>query len=332
MCSVMNPRPGATPARVAGKLIANGSPGIHKIGKPVADAPSPASFHPMFRAPGRRRPAVLGRQRPVRRRAAATGLSTAALILLAACSSGGGPASTASTALSPRQALLAAASHAQQVTSASETLTVRGSGAQDTATTGTIHFQRKPTLQASEILNTAVSGKHTQIKVILTGTAIYLHEAALAGQLGKPWLKLDLPALNGTPLASISQLVHSLQGNDFANQTQLLAVAKNARVVGTPTIDGVATTEYAGSVHAAEALKAMPASFRKAMAPELQVLGNGTISFHVWIDGQHHTRKIADVETVNGETISTTVNITAINQPVHITIPPASQTATPPGA
>jgi len=288
----------------------------------------------MFRAPGSWRPAVPSRQRrPVPRRAAAAGLSAAALILLAACSSGGGSkASTASTPLTPRQALLAAASHAQQVTSASETLTVRVSGAQNTTTTGTIQFQRKPTLQASETLNTAVAGRNTQIKVILTGTAIYLHEAALAGQLGKPWLKLDLSTLNGTPLASISQLVHSLQGNDFANQTQLLAVAKNAHVVGTQTIDGVATTEYAGSVHAAEALKAMPASFRQAMAPELQVLGNGTISFHVWIDGQHHTRKIADVETVHGETISTTVNITAINQPVHVTIPPAGQTATPPGA
>jgi len=276
----------------------------------------------MFRASSSLRPAVLS-----------AGLSAAALILLAACSSGGGgPASTASTPLTPRQALLAAASHAQQVTSARETLAVRVSGAQNTATNGTIQFQRKPTLQASETLNTAVAGKNTQIKVILTGTAIYLHEASLAGQLGKPWLKLDLSTLNGTPLASISQLVHSLQGNDFTNQTQLLAEAKNARVVGTQTIDGVATTEYAGSVRAAEALKAMPASFRKAMAPELQVLGNGTISFRVWIDGQHHTRRIADVEKVNGETINTTVNITAINQPVQITLPPASQTVTPPGA
>jgi hypothetical protein len=287
----------------------------------------------MFRAPGRWRPAATSRcHRPVPRRAAAVGLSAAALVALAACSSGGGGlASAPSAPLTPRQALLAAASHAQKVTSATETLTVRDSGAQTATTTGAIQFQRKPTLQASETLNTAVAGKNTQIKVILTGTAIYLHEASLAGQLGKPWLKLDLSTLNGTPLASISQLVHSLQGNDFTNQTQLLAEAKNVRVVGTQTIDGVATTEYAGSVRAAEALKAMPASFRKAMAPELQVLGNGTISFHVWIDGQHHTRRIADVEKVNGETINTTVNITAINQPVQITIPPASQTATPPG-
>jgi hypothetical protein len=272
------------------------------------------------------------RRRPVPRRAAAVGLSAAALTLLAACSSGGGQASTASTPPTPRQALLAAASHAQQVTSASETLTVQDSGAQNTTTAGAIQFQLKPALQASETLNTMAAGKNTQIKVILTGTAIYLHEAALAGQLGKPWLKLSLSALNGTALASISQLVHSLQGNDFANQTQLLAVAKNVHVVGTQTIEGVATTEYAGSVRAAEALKALPASFRKAMAPELQVLGNGTIGFHVWIDGQHHTRKIADVETVNGETVNTTVNITAINRPVQIALPPASQTVTPPGA
>jgi hypothetical protein len=287
----------------------------------------------MFRAPGRGRPAVPSRRRPVPRRAAAAGLSAAALIVLAACSSGGGgPASTASTPLTPRQALLAAASHAQKVTSASETLTVRDSGAQNASTAGTIQFQRRPTLQASETLNTTAAGKTTQIKVILTGTAIYLHEAALAGQLGKPWLKLDLSALKGTDLASIAQLAHSLQGNDFANQTQLLAVAKNVHVAGTPTVDGVATTEYAGSVRAAQALKTLPASFRKAMGPELQVLGNGIIGFHVWIDGQHHTRKITDVETVNGETINSTVLITAINQPVHITIPPASQTATPPGA
>ena len=32
--------------------------------------------------------------------------------------------------------------------------------------------------------------------------------------------------------------------------------------------------------------------------------------------------------TLNGNTISTTINITAINQPVSIMLPPASQTGT----
>jgi hypothetical protein len=101
--------------------------------------------------------------------------------------------------------------------------------------------------------------------------------------------------------------------------------------VGKQTVDGVPTTEYAGSFHAAAALKALSPTYRKALAPALKLLGNTPISFHIWIDGQHYTRKATEVETVNGETIITTVVVKAINQPVHITIPPDSQTVTPPG-
>jgi hypothetical protein len=60
-------------------------------------------------------------------------------------------------------------------------------------------------------------------------------------------------------------------------------------------------------------------------------MGNGTVRFHIWVDGQHRPRKTTEIESIDGETISTTVNVTAINQPVQITAPPASQTTTPPG-
>jgi hypothetical protein len=262
-------------------------------------------------------------------RSRAVGLSVAALVLVAACGSGG--SGSASPPLTPKQAMLAAAAQAQKVTSATETLTVQNSGIQSATTTGTIQVRRTPTLQLSGNLNVTGAGKSTQIKMILTSTAIYFSEPSLAQQVGKPWLKIHLAALNKTPLASIAQLVHSLQSNNFANQTQLLAAAKNVRVVGKQTVDGVPTTEFAGSVHTAEALKALSPAFRKALAPSLQVLGNRTMTFHIWVDGQHHARKVTEVVTINGETINTTVNITAINQPVQITPPPASQTFTPPG-
>jgi len=270
--------------------------------------------------------------RPVRQRAAAVGLPAAALILVAACSSaatspGGSPASTP---LRPRQALLAAATQAQQVTSATETLTVHDSTSGST-TTGTIRIRLKPTLLASENLTVTAAGTRTRIKMILTSTAIYLREASLAGQLGKPWVKVHLSALSalaGTSGASLAKLLQSLQSNDFTNQAQLVTGAENTRVVGTQTVDGVTTTEYAGAVTAAAALKALPASYRHALAPELQALGNSTVSFHEWVDGQHHLRKMTEVETVNGDTVNTTINITAINQPVHIPLPHASQTFT----
>ncbi len=256
------------------------------------------------------------------------GLSAAPLIL-AACSSGGG---SARTPLTPRQALLTAATQTRQVTSATELLTSQVTqGIQSETTTGIIRVQLKPALQLAANLHLAAAGKSAQVKEILTSTAVYFSAPSLTSQLGKPWVKIDLSALKGTAAASFAQELLSLQNSNFSYQAEMLTLAKNARVAGTQTVDGVSTTEYAGSIKAAEGLKAVPAGIRKALAPELQALGNNAISFRVWIDGQNHLRKFTEVLTVHGETVHTTVNITALNQPVHITLPPASQTATLPG-
>jgi hypothetical protein len=96
------------------------------------------------------------------------------LIVLAACSSGGESSGggSASTQLSPRQELLAAAIQTRQVTSATETLTVHASGASASTTTGLIRFRLKPTLLAGGDLDTRAAGAHTRIKMIITGSAI----------------------------------------------------------------------------------------------------------------------------------------------------------------
>jgi hypothetical protein len=265
-------------------------------------------------------------------RAAVVSLSAAAVILLAACSAG---SKTASPPLSPSQALLAAATQAQQATSVTETLRVDVSGASSSTTTGTIQVRLKPTLLAYETLNLTSGSTKTQIKLILTSTAVYVSEPSLTSQLGKQWVKIELsalPALAGTSGAGLAQFVQSLHSNNFVDQARLITVAKNTRVVGTQTIDGSTTTEYAGSFAAAAALKALPASLRALLGPALQTLGNGTIHFREWIDGQHHLRKMTEVEAVNGATITTTINVTKVNQPVSVTLPPASQTVAMPGS
>ena len=258
------------------------------------------------------------------------GLATVTLLVAAGCSSGtNGSAGAPQTA---KKALLATASRTRQVNSAVETLNVRETGAQTAATAGVIQFRRTPSPLIGETLKVTADGKSTQLKAVLTDAAFYLSEPALTSQLGKPWIKIDLSGQQNGALGSIGQLVHSLQGNNFLNMTQLFAATKNARVVGRQTIDGVATTEYAGTFHANAALKALSPAYRKVLAPEYKALGNTSVRFHVWIDGQHYTRKATTVETINGETIDTMVTVKAINQPVRIVIPPTSQTATPPGA
>jgi hypothetical protein len=270
----------------------------------------------------------------------AAGLSAATLILAPACASGGGSApgahggGPASTPLPPRQALRAAAAEANRINSAIETINVQDRGASTSTTTGTFRYQLKPAVESSADFRTDMFGLSTQMKAIATSDAVYFDIAAPPGWPGpggvggKPWVKVDLSVLNGSGLAGFAQLVQGTQSGDFTTQTQLFAVAENVRVAGTQIIDGVPTTEYDGSFRADAAFKALPASARKAVAPELHELGTGPVYFREWIDGQHRVRKIIEVHTVEGTTTTSTVHITGFNQPVHITLPPASQTVT----
>jgi hypothetical protein len=265
----------------------------------------------------------------------AVGLSAVALVLVVASSACGtgsiGGKGPAGTALTPRQALLAAETNAKKLTSATETLTIKTSGVLGSTTTGTIQFRRTPTPEFSENLIAGVAGKSVQVKVILTGTALYLHESALAREFGKPWLEIRLSALDKARLAAFAQIVQNLQSDNFLNVTQMFAAVKNVRSIGKRTVEGVPTTEYGGSFRAGELSRALPPSLRKALATSLRMLGNSAVTFYIWVDGQGYPRKTFDVATVNGVTINTTLNITAINQPVQITPPPASQTVSPPG-
>jgi hypothetical protein len=291
-----------------------------------------AGKHPAGISSWRRSPA---------RQATGVSLSAVAVIVLAACSSGGKPAGSppasapsggpsATTRLTPAQAVVAAATQAQQVTSATETLNIDVSGASSSVTSGIIQVRLKPVLLISESLNQTTGTTKTQIKAILTSTAMYLSETSLASQLGKPWVEIPLSALSNFAGTSIAQLMQSLQGNNFARQAQLFTLARNTRAAGTQATDGVATTEYAGSFTAADGLKALPAAWQQLFGPALRAMGNSTIYFREWIDGQHHLRKMTEIETVNGDTVTTTINVTKINQPFKVTLPPASQTAVMP--
>jgi LppX_LprAFG lipoprotein len=264
------------------------------------------------------------------RHPAVIGLSAAALTLLAACSSGGSGSGSAGTggAGTPaaRQAMLAAATEAQQVNTSVTTLNVKVTGGAQAGTeTGTLQSQHKPSQLMSEILHIAAQGGTTDIKLILTGTDVYFSEPGLSAN----WTKLNRSSLSGPTAASFGKMIQGMQSNDFSNQQQMLAAAKNVHEAGTQTIDGVQTTEYDGSIRASDAINALSPSVRDILGPQLKTLGDSLISFQEWIDGQHHVRRVIENETVKGSTVTTTMDITGINQPVKITLPPDSQVTRP---
>lgn len=295
-----------------------------------------SSAHPWSRS--RRWPAI--------RPALVAAICAAAAIAAAGCGSSGSGTGAASGgaggatgagagghAASAVQELTLAASAAQKVNSFAAHLTISSSGTLSTHLSGTLEEQVRPTLLASEKFSlqsqgTAVPGG---MQTLLTGNAIYLKMSTLAKVMGKQWVKIPFSSLKKSTGISLAPLIHQLQGNNPLAQTQMLPAASNVHQVGTASIGGVSTTEYAGSLDIAKSMAKLDPSLRKLVGPALKATGITTANFKVWVDGQHQVRKLTESESGGTTHFTTVMTIISINQPVHITAPPASQVAGLPG-
>jgi hypothetical protein len=263
---------------------------------------------------------------PVRvgpRRAAAVAACAGALTLIAGCGGGSGSAAP----LTPRTAITLAADKTQRVNSMSSNIMVNVSGIVSATSTGSIQVQLKPKLLADEDLTIVSQGQTVAMTDIVSTKAAYLKSAAfsaLTGPTGKTWLEIPLSDLSGSAGSALSSLLQNVQNGDPLTQTRMLAASKDVRKVGPEVIDGVRTTHYAGTFTPAAAVAKLPAALRKQVAPLLTLI-KGDIRFDAWIDASHQVRKIAEVETVSGETVNLTMTITSINKPVHIALPAPGQ-------
>jgi LppX_LprAFG lipoprotein len=276
-----------------------------------------------------------GPGRAARKLAAVAAAGTAAALLAAGCSSGmpSGQGS-AGSGISPARAITLASQQAKRATSFSSSLSIKMSGIASGAIAGTLEMRTRPLLFDAAFRTMNVGGQSLAggIEEILTGHTLYLKVPALARQLGKPWVKFSFAQFrNGTGM-SLAQIIQQAQQNNPLVQMQMLAGARNVRVVGHQVIDGVPTTHYTGTYTAAAALARLPSSLRATEKKGLQALGVTSVRFSVWIDGQHQARKIVAYETGVSEHATVTLTVTGINQPITITLPPASQVVTIPAS
>ena len=263
------------------------------------------------------------------RRAAAVALGAGSLALIAGCSGGTG---SSAASLTPRTAITLAADQAQKVNSMSATMSVQVSGASSESTAGTIQMQLKPGLLVAESLDITAQGQTIPMDAVLSPKAIYLRSSAfsaLTGQTGKAWLEIPFSDVSGSAGSALASLFQNVQNGDPMTQARMLAASKNVREVGTQVIDGVRTTHYTGTFTPQAALAKLSPRLRTQLAPLMKLI-TGDVRFNTWIDAQHMVRRTSEVESVAGETVTTTVTITSINKPVQITVPPKSQALTPP--
>ena len=288
----------------------------------------------MHQGPGRER-------RPLRhadrRRAAAVAFGAGTLALVAGCSAGTTAATDTTGAsgsaqpLSPRTAISLAADQTQRVNSMAAAFSVRTSGSVTDTVAGTVQLRLRPTLLADEKLNISAAGQRFPLQEIVTAKAIYLKSPSVSAlaKPGRPWIGIPFSDLSGNLGSTLGNFLQNVQNGNPASQARMLLASKNVRAVGTQVINGVSTTHYTGTFTASAAVAELPASLRKEIAPGLKLI-TGDIRFNAWIDAQHVVRRIIEVYTVMGQTANATVNVTAVNQPVHIAPPPARRVTLPP--
>jgi hypothetical protein len=234
---------------------------------------------------------------------------------------------------SAASALAIAASQAGKVTSYASTLSITSTGNSTSSLTGTVEMQTKPTLIAHETF----AGSSAQMplpggmEIILTSNTIYMKLSELSKMVGKPWVKLDLSSLKSTSGLDLASMFQQFQTNNPLADTQMFAASTDVHEVGHQVISGVPTTEYAGTYHISEGLTHLSPSLWRMMQPALTQMGMTTSQFTIWVDGQHQVRKLVQTEAGNGTSITTTMHVTSVNQPLHIQLPPAYQVATMPG-
>jgi len=236
--------------------------------------------------------------------------------------------------MSPAQAITLASWQAKHATSFSSSWSVKMAGTPSGTMAGTFEMSTRPLLFDMGVSTFNVGGRSLPggVQEILTGHALYLKMPGLAQRFGKSWVKVSFAEFQKRTGISLAQITQQMQQNNPLVQTQMLAAAKNVRVAGHQMIDGVPTTHYTGTYTAAAQLARLPSSLRAAEQKALQRLGVTSAQFSVWIDGQHQARKIIVRETGTSEQVTATFTVTSINQPVRVTLPPASQVAAIPAS
>lgn len=277
-----------------------------------------------------------------------TGLALIAAAALAGCGPGsgavaGGPSSTPAP-LSPLAAVKLVAKTTVTVNSYAGTMNIQitpkpgaasstGLGSLDM--TGTIAAQLRPKLLVSESIGTfgaAGTSLPGGLTELITPTALYVKWSYFTQllHLSKPWLVIPLSTLSKSAGINLSQALNQATSNGPLAQSQMLAGATSVRQVGTGTLDGVPVTEYTGTLPLDKALSYLSGNAKSGLQQLIAASGLTTEKFTIWVDGEHVLRKA--IITMDGKAVTENVSmtVTSVNQPVAVTVPPASETSTLP--
>jgi hypothetical protein len=262
---------------------------------------------------------------------AVLGISSA--LVIAACGGRSSPSKSGSggsslTGLSPKAALVKAASSAASQAGAKLQITANVTSSEGHFTiTGTGEFNKSPEAFAAQIDASGVPVLGSEsLEVVVAKGVVYIKiptnlpatESAELGALlhGKSWVALDPKSLShlGSGLGALAAGSSSFKS---AELLKVLNSATNISKVGSATVDGVATTEYRATIDAAKLPDATAASKELPSA----------VPVTFWIDGSGLLRRLSvSTSSVAGSSFAATVEVPSYGPQTTPAIPSASET------
>jgi hypothetical protein len=167
--------------------------------------------------------------------------------------------------------------------------------------------------------------------VLTDGEALYLRDAKLAGKDGgKPWVKITRAEvqqlLHSNPTLNASGLAPDT-AHPYAGVAKVLSETTDARSYGTSTVDGQSVTVFGGTLPAAKIAEEVFSRKLAAGLRDFHVLLPGTFRVDVNAEG---IPVLSDTTLLlpGGVTLRSMEEITAVDTPVTITPPAATETIT----
>jgi hypothetical protein len=261
----------------------------------------------------------------VRRLAMGTAAGAALIVSLAACQDDGGGGKQ-SDAMPAAQAIALASQKTADVSSYKVAIKASGTGQASAKLHGTIQIRLKPDLAAVGTLDSA-SVHGAQLpggeRAILLGDTFYAKIPQQFSQLtgGKPWVKFSVSQASRQSGVNLDGLIKRA---DPAQQTKIFTGSKDAKKVGTESIDGVKTTHYQGTVTPKEAGQLDPKA-QEAFKRFYETSGAHKVTFDLWVGKDNLPRKLVTRVTADKGTGASTMIFSDYNKSFSVNPPPASE-------
>lgn len=261
----------------------------------------------------------------VRRLAMGTAAGAALVVSLAACQddAGGGEQSNAMPAA---QAIALASQKTADVNSYKVAIRVSGTGQASAKLRGTIQIRLKPDLAAVGTLDSAnVHGASLPggERAILLGDTFYAKIPQQFSQLtgGKPWIKFSVSQASRQSGVNLDGVIRRA---DPAQQTKIFTGSKDAKRVGTESIDGVKTTHYQGTITPQQAGQLDPKA-QEAFKRFYETSGAHKVTFDLWVGKDNLPRKLVTRVTADKGTGASTMIFSDYNKSFSVSAPPAGE-------